>query len=94
MKVGGFNKDPVAKEKNIPEYVVKNCITTNTKNNGFYVNHHPGKATTWFNNRACNSGRANFEMTEGSETWELYSNGKVDDICGIHEVLFFNIVHK
>ena len=94
LKVGGFNKDPAAKNKNIPAHVVKNCITTNTKNNGFYANHQPGKAATWFNNRAYNSGRANFEMTEGSETWELDSNRKVKDICGTREVLFFNIAHK
>ena len=94
MKVGGFNKDPAAKNKNIPAHVVKNCITTMSKNNGFYSNHQPGKAATWFNNRAYNNGRANFEMTEGSETWELDSNGKVVDICGTREVLFFNMAHK
>ena len=33
-------------------------------------------------------------MTEGSETWELDSNGKVVDICGTREVLFFNMAHK
>ena len=32
-------------------------------------------------------------MTEGSETWEV-ENGKVVDICGTREVLFFNIAHK
>ena len=32
-------------------------------------------------------------MTEGSETWELDSNGKVVDICGTREVLFFNFAH-
>ena len=47
LKVGGFNKDPAAKNKNIPSHVVKNCITTNNKNNGFYANHQPGKAATW-----------------------------------------------
>ena len=94
MKVGGFNKDPSAKNKNIPAHVVKNCITTLSKNNGFYSNHQPGKAATWFNNRAYNNGRANFEMTEGSETWEVDSSGKVVDICGTRSVLFFNIAHK
>ena len=94
MKVGGFNKDPAAKNKNIPAHVVKNCIVTKAKNNGFYSNHQPGKAATWFNNRAYDNGRANFEMTEGSETWELDSSGKVKDICGTREVLFFNIAHK
>ena len=33
-------------------------------------------------------------MTEGSETWELDSSGKVKDICGTREVLYFNIAHK
>ena len=94
MKVGGFNKDPNAKNKKIPALIVKNCIATKSKNNGFYSNHQPGKAATWFNNRAYDNGRANFEMTEGSETWEVDSNGKVVDICGTRSVLFFNIAHK
>ena len=33
-------------------------------------------------------------MTEGSEKWELDSNGRVKDICGTREVLFFNIAYK
>ena len=33
-------------------------------------------------------------MTEGSETWELDSSGKVVDICGTREVLYFNFGHK
>ena len=33
-------------------------------------------------------------MTEGSETWELDSKGKVVDICGTREALFFNFGHK
>ena len=33
-------------------------------------------------------------MTEGSETWELDSNGKVVDICGTREVLYFNFAFK
>ena len=33
-------------------------------------------------------------MLEGSETWELDSSGKVVDICGTREVLFFNFGHK
>ena len=33
-------------------------------------------------------------MTEGSETWELDSKGKVVDICGTREVLFFNFAYK
>ena len=33
-------------------------------------------------------------MTEGSETWEVDSSGKVVDICGTREVLWFNIAHK
>ena len=33
-------------------------------------------------------------MTEGSETWELDSKGKVLDICGTREVLYFNFGHK
>lgn len=94
MKVGGFNKDPNAKNKNIPAHIVKNCIVTKAKNNGFYSNHQPGRAATWFNNRAYDNGRANFEMTEGSENWEVDSNGKVVDICGTREILFFNIAHK
>jgi len=64
------------------------------KNNGFYANHQPGKAATWLNNRAYNNGRANFEMTEGSETWQVDSSGKVVDICGTREILYFNIAHK
>ena len=32
-------------------------------------------------------------MTEGSETWELDSKGKVVDICGTREVLYFNFGH-
>ena len=33
-------------------------------------------------------------MTEGSETWELDEKGKVKDICGTREVLYFNFGHK
>ena len=33
-------------------------------------------------------------MTEGSETWEVDSKGKVVDICGTREVLFFNFGYK
>ena len=33
-------------------------------------------------------------MTEGSETWEVDSKGKVVDICGTREVLYFNFAHK
>ena len=33
-------------------------------------------------------------MTEGSETWEVDSSGKVIDICGTREVLFFNFAYK
>jgi hypothetical protein len=94
FKIGGFNKDPAAKNKKIPSHVVKNCIATMAVSNGFYSNHQPGKAATWFNNRSYNNGRANFDMTEGSEKWELDSSGKVKDICGTREVLFFNIAHK
>ena len=94
FKIGGFNKDPSAKNKKIPSHVVRNCIATMAVSNGFYSNHQPGKAATWFNNRSYNNGRANFDMTEGSEKWELDSSGKVKDICGTREVLFFNIAHK
>ena len=85
FKVGGWGKSATAKEKyskysgdNPPVHVVKNCIATSNKANGFYSNHQPGKAATWFNNRAYNN-KANFDMTEGSETWELDSSGKVVD---------------
>ena len=33
-------------------------------------------------------------MTEGSETWEVDSKGKVVDICGTREILYFNLGHK
>ena len=33
-------------------------------------------------------------MTEGSETWEIDSTGKVLDIFGTREVLWFNLAHK
>ena len=94
FKVGGFNKDPAAKKKTIPFHIVKNCISALSKSNNFYSNHHPGKAALWFNNRAYNANKANFDMTEGSEKWELDSNGKVKDICGTREVLYFNIAYK
>jgi hypothetical protein len=100
FKIGGFFKDPKAKEKykaysgeNPPVHIVKNCIAANNKANGFYANHQPGQAAVWFNNRAYFN-KANFDMTEGSETWELDANGRVKDICGTREVLFFNIAHK
>ena len=97
FKVGGFNRDPNAKSKLNggvpPAHIVKNCISSNLKSNGFYANHQPGKAAVWFNNRAYNN-KANFDMTEGSEKWEVGSDGKVVDICGTREVLWFNIAHK
>jgi len=99
FKIGGWGKNPKAKDKyekysgeNPPVHIVKNCISTNNKANGFYANHQPGQAAFWFNNRAYNN-KANFDMTEGSETWEI-EDGKVKDICGTREVLFFNIAHK
>ena len=33
-------------------------------------------------------------MTEGSETWELDEKGKVVDICGTREILYFNFAYK
>ena len=99
FKIGGWGKNPKAKDKyekysgeNPPVHIVKNCISSNNKANGFYANHQPGQAAFWFNNRAYNN-KANFDMTEGSETWEV-EDGKVIDICGTREVLFFNIAHK
>ena len=97
FKIGGFGKNPDVKDKfpnGVPPiHLVKNCISANMKSNGFYANHQPGQAAVWFNNRAYNN-KANFDMTEGSEKWELDSNGKVIDICGTREVLWFNIAHK
>ena len=100
FKVGGWGKSASAKSKygpysgeNPPVHIVKNCIATNNKANGFYANHQPGQAAVWYNNRAYNN-KANFDMTEGSETWELDSSGKVVDICGTREVLYFNFGYK
>jgi len=100
FKVGGWGKSADAKDKygkysgeNPPFHIVKNCIAASNKANGFYSNHQPGQAAVWFNNRAYNN-KANFDMTEGSETWELDENGKVVDICGTREILFFNIATK
>ena len=72
---------------------MKNCISAYNKANGFYSNHQPGQCAVWYNNRAYNN-KANFDMTEGSETWEVDSKGKVVDICGTREVLFFNFGYK
>ena len=100
FKVGGWGKSATAKEKyypysgdNPPLHIVKNCIAAYNKAYGFYSNHQPGQAAVWYNNRAYNN-KANFDMIEGSESWELDSSGKVIDICGTREVLFFNIAHK
>ena len=100
FKVGGWGKSASAKSKygpysgeNPPVHIVKNCIATNNKANGFYANHQPGQAAVWYNNRAYNN-KANFDMTEGSETWELDSSGKDVDICGTREVLYFNFGYK
>ena len=100
FKVGGWGKNADAKDKyypysgeNPPVHIVKNCIAAYNKAYGFYSNHQPGQAAVWYNNRAYNN-KANFDMIEGSETWELDSNGKVVDICGTREILFFNIAHK
>ena len=100
FKVGGWGKDAEAKKlyepysgENPPVHIVKNCIAAGNKANGFYSNHQPGQCAIWYNNRAYNN-KANFDMTEGSETWEVDSNGKVVDICGTREVLYFNFGHK
>ncbi len=97
FKIGGFGKDPNARSKLTngvpPAHLVKNCISANNKANGFYANHQPGQAAVWFNNKSYNN-KANFDMTEGSETWEVDSSGKVVDICGTREVLWFNLAHK
>lgn len=100
FKVGGWGKSADAKNsyspysgENPPVHIVKNCIAANNKANGFYSNHQPGQCAVWYNNRAYNN-KANFDMTEGSETWELDSSGKVVDICGTREVLYFNFGYK
>ena len=100
FKVGGWGKSATAKNlygpfsgENPPIHIVKNCIATSNKANGFYSNHQPGQAAVWYNNKAYRN-KANFDMTEGSETWELDSSGKVVDICGTREILFFNLAHK
>ena len=100
FKVGGWGKSATAKQlygpysgENPPIHIVKNCIATGNKANGFYSNHQPGQAAVWFHNRAYRN-KANFDMTEGSETWEVDSSGKVIDICGTREVLFFNFAYK
>ena len=100
FKVGGWGKAADAKNlygpysgENPPVHIVKNCISAYNKANGFYSNHQPGQCAVWYNNRAYNN-KANFDMTEGSETWELDSKGKVVDICGTREVLYFNFGHK
>jgi len=100
FKVGGWGKSADAKNlyrnysgENPPVHIVKNCISAYNKANGFYTNHQPGQCAVWYNNRAYNN-KANFDMTEGSETWELDSKGKVVDICGTREVLYFNFGHK
>ena len=100
FKVGGWGKSATAKNlyeeysgDNPPVHIVKNCIATSNKANGFYSNHQPGQAAIWFNNKSYNN-KANFDMTEGSETWELDSNGKVVDICGTREILYFNFAFK
>ena len=100
FKVGGWGKAADAKDlygpysgDNPPVHIVKNCIAANNKANGFYSNHQPGQAAIWYHNKAYNN-KANFDMTEGSETWELDSKGKVVDICGTRETLFFNFGHK
>ena len=99
FKVGGWGKSPDAKElyspysgENPPVHIVKNCLAARNKANGFYTNHQPGQAAVWYNNRAYKN-KANFDMTEGSETWEQDSKGKVVDICGTREVLYFNFGH-
>ena len=95
FKVGGWGKSADAKSlykdfsgENPPVHIVKNCISTSNKANGFYSNHQPGQAAVWFNNKSYNN-KANFDMTEGSETWELDSKGKVVDICGTKESFIF-----
>ena len=100
FKVGGWGKSATAKSEyqkysgeNPPVHIVKNCLAGRNKAYGFYSNHQPGQAAVWYNNRAYNN-KANFDMTEGSETWELDSSGKVVDICGTREVLYFNFGHK
>ena len=100
FKVGGWGKSADAQSlygpysgENPPVHIVKNCIATSNKANGFYSNHQPGQAAVWFNNKSYNN-KANFDMTEGSETWELDSKGKVLDICGTREVLYFNFAYK
>ena len=100
FKVGGWGKSADAKNlygpysgENPPVHIVKNCISTGNKANGFYSNHQPGQAAVWFNNKSYNN-KANFDMTEGSETWELDEKGKVVDICGTREILYFNFAYK
>mgnify|MGYP002626898254 FL=1 len=99
FKVGGWGKSADAKKlygafsgENPPVHIVKNCISAYNKANGFYSNHQPGQCAVWYNNRAYNN-KANFDMTEGSETWELDSKGKVVDICWTREILYFNFGH-
>lgn len=79
--------------ENPPVHIVNNCISICNKANGFYSNHQPGQAAVWYNNKAYNN-KAYFDMTEGNENLELDTKGKVVDICGTREVLFFNFAYK
>ena len=79
FKVGGWGKSADAKSlykdfsgENPPVHIVKNCISTSHKNKGFSSNHQPGQAAVC--NKSYNN-KINFDMTEGSETWELDSKG-------------------
>ncbi len=71
FKVGGWGKSADAQKlygpysgENPPVHIVKNCIATDNKANGFYSNHQPGQAAVWFHNKAYRN-KVNFDMTEG-----------------------------
>ena len=53
----------------VPSHVVRFCLSANNNSNGFYANHHPGKAADWTNNTAYNNhGAGNFNMLERVST--------------------------
>jgi hypothetical protein len=84
FKVGGWADSMPASP--LPSHIVTCCLAANIKANGFYANHHPGKAADWTHNTAYNC-HADYNMLE------RVSPTDATDIPGTREVLHYNIAY-
>lgn len=63
FKAGGYGTDSSNFPSQIPNHVVRQCVSWGNRSQGFYANHHPGRID-WLNNTAFDNGSRNFDMLD------------------------------